>query len=164
MDINERLESLLIAQIAASNRTTRAVRAFVRFLFIQLIAITLALGINAMGIVFQDPSECSFGICPPNTGAQILAGLVWLIGVIWSSSAGFSELSMSDVPRLPTASKAGQTETKPRKPSETSSKTNHAAIEDSNAESGDGSRTCSNCGAEIGKFDVACTNCDSWQM
>lgn len=39
---NSRIESLLEESIRASNRTTHAVRAFVRFLFIQLVAITLA--------------------------------------------------------------------------------------------------------------------------
>lgn len=97
IDLNNQL---IVQTIAASDRTTRAVRAFVRFLFIQLIAITAALIINGAGIIFQDQSECAFGICPPNQGAQFFAVVVWIVGVIWSSIVGWNELRESDVPDI----------------------------------------------------------------
>lgn len=97
IDLNNQL---IVQAIAASDRTTRAVRAFVRFLFIQLVAITLALVINGVGNALQDPSECSFGVCPTNQTAQILAVLVWLAGVWWSSLVGWEELGKSDVPDI----------------------------------------------------------------
>lgn len=154
----ESVERLLIEQIKASNRTTRAVRAFVRFLFIQLVFITAALGINVLGTVFQDPAECAYGICPPNTGAQILAGVVWLIGVFWSSAAGFSELGLSDVPSSPTI-RADRRKAENLKPSKGSLKSTRA---DKRADNG--GRQCSNCGSLLDEGAIACVNCDSWQI
>lgn len=89
-------EAKLDAIIASTNRTTRAVRAFVRFLFIQLTAITLAILIFNLGNLTQDTSECAFGVCPPSAGWTIFAGLIWLVGLVWSSYAGWSELELSD--------------------------------------------------------------------
>lgn len=71
----------------ASNRTTRAVRAFVRFLFIQLTAITIALFINILANLGDEGPIFVF---------QIMAFLVWMVGLIWSSIAGWSELHLSD--------------------------------------------------------------------
>ena len=163
------IEDLLIQQIAAANRTTRAVRAFVRFLFIQLVAITLAFFVVVAGDLFRDTSECDFGVCGPNTGAQIFAGFIWLVGVIWSSSAGWSELSSSEVPALPVR----------RKNSETLAKYKNATM-DSRSESDDSDeqqerlerktrgtqkrgRFCTNCGAALGQYDIACQACDTRQ-
>lgn len=92
----ENSEELLREVIKASNRTTRAVRAFVRFLFIQLSAITLAVLVFQIGSLTQDSSECAFGICPPSPRFTIVAGLIWLGGVLWSSRAGWLELEESD--------------------------------------------------------------------
>jgi hypothetical protein len=92
----ENSEDLLREVIRASNRTTRAVRAFVRFLFIQLTAITLAVLVFQLGSLTQDTSQCSFGVCPPSPGWTIFAGLIWVVGVIWSSRAGWMELEQSD--------------------------------------------------------------------
>jgi hypothetical protein len=87
---NSRIESLLEESIRASNRTTHAVRAFVRFLFIQLVAITFA------GFVFAfanrvDPIE-------PPVILLLLAGAIWVGGVIYSSVEGWKEVAKSDVP------------------------------------------------------------------
>lgn len=164
----ENVERLLIEQIKASNRTTRAVRAFVRFLFIQLVFITAALGINVLGTVFQDPAECAYGICPPNTGAQVLAGFVWLIGVFWSSAAGFSELGLSEVPSIPKLRtdrtsihklRTDRSRVENIEPPKASPKSRKAETQ-----SDDGERRCSNCGYQLNEGDVACVNCDSWQI
>lgn len=154
----ENVERLLIEQIKASNRTTRAVRAFVRFLFIQLVFITAALGINVLGTVFQDPAECAYGICPPNTGAQVLAGFVWLIGVFWSSAAGFNELGLSEVPSIPKL-RTDRTRVETIEPAKASPKSRKAETQ-----SDDGERRCSNCGYQLNEGDVACVNCDTWQI
>jgi fatty acid desaturase len=72
---------------AASNRTTRAVRAFVRFLFIQLVAITIAIFLNTVATLdYQNPI----------VALQLVAFVVWLVGLIWSSYAGWSELELSN--------------------------------------------------------------------
>lgn len=92
----DNLEAKLDELIASTNRTTRAVRAFVRFLFIQLSAITLAVLVFNLGNLVQDTSECAFGICPPNPGFTAFAGLIWVVGVVWSSYAGWSELELSN--------------------------------------------------------------------
>jgi hypothetical protein len=90
-------EELLRELIQATDRTTRAVRAFVRFLFIQLAAITLAFFVFQLGVITQDPSECAFGVCSPNGFTTILAALIWAGGVIWSSIAGWDELERSSI-------------------------------------------------------------------
>ena len=87
--MSENLERLLELNIQASNRTTHAVRAFVRFLFIQLVAITLAGFLIAVGGLFPEAGGAFF---------FVLGFLVWIIGVFVSSSAGWSELALSDVP------------------------------------------------------------------
>ena len=69
--------------IRAQNRTTHAVRAFVRFLFIQLTGITL--------VVFLWNLSLTTG----NGSIQGLAGIIWIATVIWSSYAGWEELNKS---------------------------------------------------------------------
>jgi len=77
--------------IQAQNRTTHAVRAFVRFLFIQLSALTLATFLFFMS--FQLENEEGM----PNTFLLIMGGVIWIIGLVWSSSAGWSELEKSNI-------------------------------------------------------------------
>jgi hypothetical protein len=89
-------EKLLQELIRATDRTTRAVRAFVRFLFIQLAAISLAVVVFQLGIITQDSSECAFGICQPNGFTTTVAVLIWITGVVWSSIAGWGELELSN--------------------------------------------------------------------
>ncbi len=71
--------------IRAQNRTTHAVRAFVRFLFIQLTGITL--------VVFLWNLSLTTG----NGSIQGLAGIIWIATVIWSSYAGWEELNKSNI-------------------------------------------------------------------
>jgi hypothetical protein len=72
--------------IRAQNRTTHAVRAFVRFLFIQLTGVTLAVFLWNVSLAMEG-----------NTSVEFLAGVVWLGAVIWSSAAGWDELNKSNV-------------------------------------------------------------------
>jgi hypothetical protein len=71
------IERLILAQ----NRTTHAVRAFVRFLFIQLTASTFAFFLWSFGTV----------------QTQFLGIVVWIIGLVWSSNAGWGELEKSNI-------------------------------------------------------------------
>lgn len=80
------LENLLRKNIEAADRTTYAVRAFVRFLFIQLSAITIA------SLVFVISAAASF------PGGQTVAAIIIIVGVVMSSTAGWSELQKSVIP------------------------------------------------------------------
>jgi len=86
---NETSEYSLLIQ--AQNRTTHAVRAFVRFLFIQLSALTLATFI--FFVSFQLVNEEG----APNAFLLIMGGVIWIIGLVWSSTAGWSELEKSNI-------------------------------------------------------------------
>ena len=85
--------------VRAQNRTTHAVRAFVRFLFIQLTGITLAVFLWNISLAFVDEQACfQYGDnCTGNAFLQFLAAIVWIVAVIWSSSAGWDELNKSNV-------------------------------------------------------------------
>jgi hypothetical protein len=144
-------QGLLVEVIAASNRTTRAVRAFVRFLFIQLTATTAAVFIWNLGSQFQDPSQCFAGVCEPNGPALFLAVIVWIVGVIWSSIAGWTELSYSDIPSLPIASRP-KTEVAP----ETEARASKIVPSRVKA-----FRPCPHCGAELPRIAVACVVCNN---
>jgi DNA-directed RNA polymerase subunit RPC12/RpoP len=72
--------------IRAQNRTTHAVRAFVRFLFIQLTGITCAVFLWNVSLAMEG-----------NASIEFLAGIVWLGAVIWSSAAGWDELNKSNI-------------------------------------------------------------------
>jgi ammonia channel protein AmtB len=82
-DDNEVVD-LLQENIDAQNRTTHAVRAFVRFFFIQLVAATIALPLVYFGTILGVP------------GLVLIAFLVLVVGIVWSSSAGWAELGLSD--------------------------------------------------------------------
>ena len=106
-DLPISVDSQLINQInrleLAQNRTTHAVRAFVTFLFYQLAAITGAVFLYFLaGVVGNANSDCSdqlraFGACAPNAFLVFLAAVVWIGGVIYSSSVGWNELEKSKV-------------------------------------------------------------------
>ncbi len=85
--------------IEAQDRTTHAVRAFVRFLFIQLSGLTAAYVVWNWSLSFVDQQECySNGTkCGANTFLQIVAILIWIVSVVLSSRAGWSELEKSEV-------------------------------------------------------------------
>lgn len=92
-------ESTLADVVKAQNRTTHAVRAFVRFLFIQLSATTLAVFFWNMSNILVDKSECiNYGKnCGGNGFLQFVAIATLLVGIIWSSNAGWNELSKSEI-------------------------------------------------------------------
>jgi hypothetical protein len=89
----------LMDVVFAQNRTTHAVRAFVRFLFIQLSGITLAIILWNISIVFIDQQECiQYGDkCTGNGFFQFLAAAVLIVSVVWSSYAGWNELDKSNI-------------------------------------------------------------------
>ena len=95
----EKFELSLVDVIRAQNRTTHAVRAFVRFLFIQLTGTTAAVFLWNLSLAFRDQQDCyAYGSnCTGNTFLQVLATVVFIGSVIWSSNAGWSELSKSDI-------------------------------------------------------------------
>ena len=92
-------ELTLADVVRAQNRTTHAVRAFVRFLFIQLTGITVTVFLWNLSLAFRDQQDCdAYGSnCTGNTFLQVLATVVFIGSVIWSSNAGWSELSKSDI-------------------------------------------------------------------
>jgi hypothetical protein len=92
-------ETTLDDLVRAQNRTTHAVRAFVRFLFIQLTGITLAVFLWNISLAFVDEQACfqNGDNCTGNAFLQFLAAIVWLVAVIWSSSAGWDELNKSNI-------------------------------------------------------------------
>jgi hypothetical protein len=82
----ESVEELLKQAIAASNRTTFAVRAFVLFLFLQLTFTSIA----AVFVWYGYSAYNGFG--------WVVVGLViFALGVIVSSVVGWSEIGMSGV-------------------------------------------------------------------
>lgn len=85
--------------IRAQNRTTHAVRAFVRFLFIQLSGFTLAIFLWNLSTAFIDEQQCvQYGTnCTGNSFFQFTAAIVLIGSVIWSSQAGWEELGKSEV-------------------------------------------------------------------
>ena len=87
--------------ISAQNRTTHSVRAFVRFLFIQLSATSAAAVLWGLASAQVDPVACaqSGEHCSPVGALQAFAIIIWILGVIWSSSAGWEELEKSKIPR-----------------------------------------------------------------
>lgn len=82
-DIGANLDDLVRAQ----NRTTHAVRAFVRFLFIQLSGITFAVLLWNISLAWGNG----------NAFLQFLAAVVWIVSVVWSSKAGWEELEKSNI-------------------------------------------------------------------
>jgi hypothetical protein len=83
MDNKETLAALQRIE-AASNRTTYAVRAFVRFLFIQLSATTIGSVLAAAAAALSWP------------WLGVAGGLVTLGGLFWAGFAGRAELRKSN--------------------------------------------------------------------
>jgi len=96
---NSSTETTLEDLVRAQNRTTHAVRAFVRFLFIQLTGITLAVFLWNISLEFVNEQDCfQYGDnCTGNPFLQFLAGAVWIGAVILSSRAGWEELHKSNI-------------------------------------------------------------------
>ena len=85
--------------IKSQNKTTHAIRALVRFLFIQLSATTLAYVLFSISNAFVNPQECAINgnNCSPNGFFLFLAVAVWIAGIAFSSQAGWDELNSSKV-------------------------------------------------------------------
>jgi Na+/melibiose symporter-like transporter len=86
---NETSEYSLLIQ--AQNRTTHAVRAFVRFLFIQLSALTMATFLFFISFQLENEEGA------PNTFLLLMGAVIWIVGLVWSSNAGWSELEKSNI-------------------------------------------------------------------
>jgi hypothetical protein len=112
MESNKEIAELLVRSIEASNRTTHAVRAFVRFFFIVLYfglgAIVLAQFRFAVKIqpcfAEIEASELfdAFSICMPNPDwtafIDLLVVIVILAGFIFASEVAQKELRYSKIP------------------------------------------------------------------
>lgn len=85
--------------VAAQNRTTHAIRAFVRFLFIQLSAVTAGVLLLNFANQASTSYDCvEYGSCGGSNALTILAVLVIFAGVIVSSNVGWAELRKSNIP------------------------------------------------------------------
>jgi hypothetical protein len=100
LNFGKQVEIGLEDLVHAQNRTTHAVRAFVRFLFIQLSGITLATIFWEASNLSIDQERCASSgeKCSGNTFLQVVSVVTAIISVILSSRAGWSELSKSDIP------------------------------------------------------------------
>jgi len=99
MATDDQLTSLLKKSIDASNRTTHAVRALVRFLFIQLSFLTAAFLVWQIGLAFPDRNTCSVLGCEPYDIVLLVVVLLVVFGVVVSSIVGWDELRSSNVPK-----------------------------------------------------------------
>ena len=98
MNGSENMSDLIRQSIAASDRTTRAVRALVRFIFIQLSTTTAAGALIYFGMANVNPGTCAaYGEnCEPSYALVVIGLIVWIVGIFVSSSAGWTELAKSD--------------------------------------------------------------------
>lgn len=101
MATEKEMQALLTESIAAANRTTHAVRAFVRFLFIQLSFITAAYFAWQIGLAFPDEDSCNAFGCSPHGFWYFAVFAIVVTGVYFSSRAGWHELELSQVPGAP---------------------------------------------------------------
>jgi hypothetical protein len=83
-NLDESTKQIVLAQ----DRTTHAIRSVVRFFFIQLSATTIAILI--LGLGFGTGNEVFSGF---------LAFIIYVVGLIWSSNVGWSELEKSNIPK-----------------------------------------------------------------
>ena len=97
MTTDDKLAKLLEKNIEASNRTTHAVRALVRFLFIQLAFLTAAFVLWQIGLAFPDEDTCTAFGCEPHVFVSFLVLALIISGVVLSSKAGWDELELSNV-------------------------------------------------------------------
>lgn len=152
MEINDKIIERLDRNIEASNRTTHAVRAFVRFLFIQLTSLTLAAGIFLFGQLVGDPASCL--VYGTGCGAIVffngLAIVVWIGGVIWSSARGWEELGKSEVRELAT-NRIAHADTAPTSSPE-------PVYIAPTSYSGD-EKLCKGCGWKVSSRSDVCRNC-----
>jgi hypothetical protein len=95
------VSTLVAKSIPAQDRTTHAVRAFVRFLFIQLSFYTAAFMVWQIGVLFVDKSECTILGCTPNGFFYFVTASLIIMGIWLASRAGWHELELSQVPKAP---------------------------------------------------------------
>lgn len=88
---NDRVEELLEDAIAATNRTTRAVRGIAIFILIEVTSALIGAALIAFGVAIIEPSLIIVGC------------LVLLIGLIWAATSLKSELDDSAIPSVPKA-------------------------------------------------------------
>jgi hypothetical protein len=158
MNNSENISELLRQSIAASDRTTRAVRALVRFIFIQLSTTTLGAAFVYFGMASVDPTRC-YAIgdnCEPNYFLLFLGVVVWLGGIVASSNAGWSELSKSD----PGKSDEDILSAGEPQPLDADVKTNDS---DANKTQKSEFKKCKACGKVVKRDIERCTNC-YWDM
>ena len=94
----ERIEALLQRSISASNRTTHAVRSFVGFILIQLGFTTVAAILWNFAQTTVNAANCFARgeDCQPVGFLVLIAAVVFIIGVVVSSSFAWSEFQKSD--------------------------------------------------------------------
>jgi ribosomal protein L40E len=144
--------ALLQDAIRASNRTTHAVRALVRFLFIQLAGYTLA--------AFVIGASLGAGA----TEGILLGAFISLLSLAFAFAAGWSELRKSDVP--PVRVNTAQSRAGAMPPQQSSDAPLNFPEGDKANAIGQGASTtekiCDNCGAVAPVSAVACVECDKW--
>ena len=82
---NDRVEVLLQENIAAANRTTRAVRGLARFLLIEVTSTLIGIALIVLGLFGQDLFI-------------FLGSVILLVGLIWAATSLKSELDKSQIP------------------------------------------------------------------
>jgi hypothetical protein len=94
--LNEDTRQIVLAQ----NRTTHAIRAFVRFLFIQLSFTTVAGVLFVIASASRSTYDCSrYEECGQSVFFTVIAVITLIIGIFVSSNAGWSELAKSSIPK-----------------------------------------------------------------
>lgn len=148
----------LTAEVRAINRATRAIRALVRFLLVQLLFITGAAALLLIGeLTAGDPVACTlYGEdCGGRTAFQFLAGLIFLVGVVLSSRIAWAELALSD-PSLEVVPVAKNILHAPSFESGS-----EFSAQSPSVGSGTKYRTCQQCGKESEIGFTFCTACGS---
>ena len=96
LDLNS--SELLVEAIQASNRTTHAIRAIVRFFLVQLSFITLAYFAYFMNSFTVDEDDCArWEECSPSSFGSFLVFAIFAVGVFISSRLAWAELERSNI-------------------------------------------------------------------
>ena len=85
---NEQLADLLRANIEASNRTTHAVRAIVRYVFLQLTITTVC------GVLYAVGAATNL-----NQVFVPISSIAWIAGTIYASLTARNDLKASKIPK-----------------------------------------------------------------
>jgi hypothetical protein len=133
--------------ISATNRTTHAVRAFVKFLFIQLATTSMAILIFAAVALSLVPFQFV-------QGAILLGALVYIVGVFWSSAAGWRELGLSRI-RRGSSSGLENVTVDVRSGDAPTNAIDQSPVTDP------GSRKCPSCYYSVSETQLECRNCNT---